>query len=189
MGATPLLRGALALPIETGPFLVHALAIAVGALGAAWSLPRLSRALRGRERPLALYVAYALVLLLWSLRPYLVETRIDVIAAKLSGPWWIPLGPDRFRADVFTVIHVGYLFLLYVPLGGLLAVWPLRRRGWLGHVLPGIYLAVLAELAQLFAVGRTVSVTDMLVQSAGVYVGWLAARRAGFGAYGTVLTR
>jgi VanZ family protein len=186
-GLAELLHGFLALPIEIGPWIVHGWAIGMGAGAAALALPRFTRRMRGSQRPRAAYVFYGLALLAWSWRPYLPETSGELIRAKLALPWWIPLALDRMRTDVFTVVHAGYSFLLYVPLGALLAVWPLRRGGPLGGVLPGIYLASVVELSQLFVAGRTLSITDVLIQSAGVFVGWVVVRRAGFAPYGEAL--
>jgi VanZ family protein len=188
-GLAELLHGFLALPIEIGPLIVHGWGVGLGAGLAALALPRFTRRSRGRQRPRAAYAFYGLAVLAWSLRPYLPETSLAVVRVKLALPWWIPLALDRMRTDVFTVVHASYSFLLYLPIGALLAVWPLRRAGPLGGILPGLYLATLAEFAQLFVAGRTLSITDVLLQCAGVCVGWVVVRRAGFGTYGEVLRR
>jgi glycopeptide antibiotics resistance protein len=75
-------------------------------------------------------------------------------------------------------------FFLYLPLGGLLAVWPIRRQGWLSGPLPGVWLALALETAQLLVLDRTLDITDVLVQASGVVIGWAIVRRAGYKTYG-----
>jgi peptidoglycan/LPS O-acetylase OafA/YrhL len=67
-------------------------------------------------------------------------------------------------------------FFLFFPLGALLAVWPLRRRGALGYCLPAIYLAVITEIGQGFVEGRFFDGTDLLIQCAAAAIGWLVVR-------------
>ena len=87
----------------------------------------------------------------------------------------------------FSVADVLILFLLFLPLGGLLAVWPLRSKGRLAGFAPAIYLAVVLEVCQIFVAGRSLDITDLLVQSAAAMVGWTVVRRAGFSPYGAQL--
>ena len=136
---------------------------------------------------MALLAAYGIVLILWALRPYLPVMSLESIAEKLATPWWIPLGIIRQRFDMFGVVDVSATFLLYLPLGALLAVWPLARTGWLGFIWPVAYLALATEVAQLFVLGRWMDVTDPLLQIAGAAVGWAVLRRAGFTPHGAVL--
>jgi hypothetical protein len=88
--------------------------------------------------------------------------------------------------DVFSALHVAQQFLLYVPLGALLAVWPLRRSGRLAALRPGIWLAGLIELGHIVVAGRTFDVTNFLLALAGLAIGWIAVRRCGYEPYGTV---
>lgn len=181
-------HGLLGLPMLAGAALTHAAALTLGAALAGWGLPRLTRHLRGRARPAMLLTVYGGVLLLWALRPYVLETSLAAIRAKLVNHWWIPLRFLGMRVDMFSVVDVMSPFLLYLPLGGLLAVWPLARRGVLAHFWPAVYLAAATELAQVFVQGRLLDSTDLLVQVSGVVVGWTVLRRAGFAPHGTVLT-
>ena len=173
-------HGALGLPIQAGPALVHAVAIALGAVLAGRFLPPMTRRWRGQRRAHLLLVTYAGVLLLWALRPYVPEIDPQALAAELSSDWWVPLRALAERGDVYSVGDVAVSFLLYLPIGGLLAIWPARRSGPLAGPLPGLYLAVATELAQLFVAFRTLDITDIMVQAAGVAVGWVLLRRAGF---------
>jgi VanZ family protein len=136
---------------------------------------------------MALLTLYGLVLVLWALRPYLPVTSLEAIGEKLASPWWIPLGILRQRFDLLSVVDVPATFLLYLPLGALLAVWPLARTGWLAFIWPVAYLALATEVTQLFVLGRWMDVTDVLLQIAGAAVGWTVLRRAGFTPHGTVL--
>ena len=182
-------HGLLGLPIDAGAVLAHALGIGGGALVTAWQMPRLTRRLRGRERPAWLLSAYVAVLLLWALRPYALETSLSAIGGQLTDDWWIPLRFLGQRVDLFSVVDVVSPFFLYGPLGALLAVWPLARRGALADFWPAVYVASATELSQIFVQGRLLDSTDLLVQAAGALVGWAVLRRAGFAPYGSVLRR
>jgi VanZ family protein len=179
-----LLHGFLGQPMLLGAFLVHASVVAVGAWIASRTLPRLTVALRGAMRPQALSVTYALVLATWALRPFLPDIYPADIAAKLAEPWYVPLAKLGGRVDFFSVVDVCAPFFLYLPLGGLLAVWPIRRQGWLSGPLPGVWLALALETAQLLVLDRTLDITDVLVQASGVVIGWAIVRRAGYKTYG-----
>lgn len=132
---------------------------------------------------------YGGVLLLWALRPFSPETSLVAIVGKLTNDWWIPLRFLGQRVDLFSVVDVVSPFFLYLPLGALLAVWPLTRRGWLADFWPAAYLAAATELSQVLVQGRLLDSTDLLVQAAGALVGWTVLRRAGFAPYGSVLKR
>ncbi len=185
--ATEVSRGAVALPVELGPIVVHTAGIALGAWAAARWLPVLSRRLRGRSRPLALAAAYAVMLVLWSWKPFLLETDVQMILSQLSPSRLVPLHAHGWREDLFSVADIGAPFFLYLPLGGLFAVWPLRRRGPAGYCLPAVYFAALTELGQVLVSGRHFGITDVIVQCAAVGIGWTVIRRAGFHAYGEML--
>jgi glycopeptide antibiotics resistance protein len=90
---------------------------------------------------------------------------------------------------MFSVVDVMVAFFLFLPLGALLAVWPIRLRGSLRGFLPALYFAGAVELSQTMVLGRTVDITDFLVQAAGVGIGWAIVRRAGFRPYGEQLSR
>lgn len=179
----------LGVRIILGAAMVHALGIAAGALIAMRAIPGFTRRYRGGARPLVVAVLYLVVLLLWTLRPYEPELSLLAITEKLTGEWWLPLRAQRFRVDVFSVVDVITGFMLYLPAGALLAVWPVRVRGPLAGCLPAIYVAVATELAQLLVAERTVDVTDIMVQAAAVGIGWIITLRSGFRPYGTMLAR
>ncbi|MEZ4417151.1 MAG: VanZ family protein [Gemmatimonadota bacterium] len=180
-------HGLLGVPIRMGALLVHAIAIAAGALLCARLLPRFSRSHRGAARPRWALGLYATVLLLWLTRPYRIDLDPLSLRIKLAYPWWIPLGDARWRIDLFEVFDVVGGFLLFLPLGALLAVWPLRRRGPLSGVWPVLYFATLVEASQFLLYLRTATVTDPMVQVSAAAIGWAAMRRVGFRPYGTVL--
>lgn len=180
-------HGALSLAIRVGPILVHVAAVMLGALLAVAFLPRVARSLRGRERPQLLYAVYTVLLLPWFLRPYVPRFRPGAWIEELSGHWWMPMIFASNRMDFFSVVDVTNMFFLFLPLGCLLAVWPLRDSGWLRGILPGVLLALLFEGMQIFVAGRTLALADMLIGIAGVWVGWVLVRRAGFPVRGVTL--
>ena len=173
-------RGAASFEIAGGPILVHVAALFAGAVAAAYLLPLVARHLRGRERPQLLFVLYALVIAFWYLRPYIPQLHPSAWIEQLTGHWWMPMAFAVARLDLFSIIDVTNVFFLFFPLGALLAVWPFKTRGWWGGILPGIWLAAVVEFAQLFVVGRTLALADILVAAAAVWTGSVLVRRAGF---------
>lgn len=182
-----LLGGAAGYPIVAGAAITNIVAVTLGAWAAARWLPALTRWLRGRTRPLALLAAYAGVLVLWSWRPFVPETSLSAFLEQLSWDRLRPLAAHAMRFDLFSAVDLLRQFSLLIPVGALLAVWPLRKRGWLRGPLPGIYAAVLLEVGQLLWAARMFDVTDALVGVAAVLIGWIVVRRSGFGMYGEAL--
>ncbi len=187
MSGLEVLHGALGIAIHGGALWVHVAAVSAGALAAARWLPGFTRAARGARRARHVTSAYAGVLALWALRPYAPELGVDALLDKLTSPWWVPLRSLGMTRTMFSVVDVFGGFFLYLPLGAMLAVWPLRARGLLGWCLPAVYLAVVTELAQIFVRSRMLDVTDLLVQAAGAAVGWVVVRRAGLPVRGVQL--
>lgn len=185
---TEVLRGAASVTIPAGPIVVHVLSVAAGAGAAALLLPWLTRTFRGAERPQLLFATYAGILALWNLRPYIPETDPSTWFTQLTGHWWMPMAFATARMDLFSVIDVTNGFFLYLPVGGLLAVWPFRRTGPWSGIVPGVVLAVLVEASQLFVAGRTLALADMLICAAGVWTGWVIVRRAGYPVRGQMLS-
>ena len=182
-----LIRAPLGLELSLGAFIMHSLGVAIGAFSTATWLPQFSRQVRGRYRPLAFAVAYILVIAAWSWEPFLLETDIQAILEQLSPQRFLLLSAHIGRVDVYSVADIGAAFFLFLPVGGLLAVWPLKRHGWLAHLLPGLYVAVLAELSQILIVDRYFGLTDAIVQCAGVAIGWMVIRMAGYQPHGVLL--
>jgi len=174
-------------PIILGSILVNAGGVALGAWAASRWLAPFSQQLRGANRPRVLLALYALVLVLWAWRPYQPEFSVAEMASKLRGEWWVPLAMTGSRVDMYSVVDVCVPFFLAVPLGALLAVWPLRRSGPLRTVLPGLYLVAVLETGQTVIVDRLPDITDFLVAAAGVVIGWLIVRRAGYQPHGELL--
>jgi glycopeptide antibiotics resistance protein len=138
---------------------------------------------RGAARARAALGAYAALLAWWTWRPFWPRTNW----AEVTVEQFVPLASVAMRADVFSALHVLQLFALYVPLGALLAVWPLQSRGWRAHVRPALLLALVLELGHLVIAERTFDVTNVLLAGAGVLLGWTVVRRAGFVPYGEAL--
>ncbi len=177
--------------IQPGAIVSHAISIAAGALvawrGAPAALARIDRVGRRRSIVAALLGASALLLAAWSWRPFLFHLDPEIIREQLSLPHLTPLGLMSGEIDLFGVADLVRQFALFLSIGVLLAVWPLRQRGWQAFVLPAMYLAAVLEVGQLFVVGRTFDVTDIITQCAAAAVGYVIVRRAGWGVVGTVL--
>ena len=186
--ATEVIRGAASVAIPGGPIVVHVGSVAGGAAAAALLLPRITRRFRGAERPQLLFAVYAGIVLLWYLRPYIPETDPSVWFAQVTGRWWMPMAFATARMDLFSVIDVTHGFFLFLPVGGLLAVWPFRRTGPWSGIVPGIVLAVVVEASQVFVAGRTLALADMLIGAAGVWTGWVIVRRADYPVRGQMLS-
>jgi len=182
-------RGALGLQMNLGAVLLHSSGVVIGAGTTFRWLPGLTQIIRGRRRPLALLATYAFVLTLWSWRPFLPETDIRTILDQLSVVRLIPLHAQGWRLDVYSVADIVAPFFLFLPVGGLLAVWPLRRDAWLAGLLPGLYLAMITELGQILIADRYFGGTDMIVQCAGVAIGWMVIRMAGYEPHGVMLRK
>src|SRR5262249_13459729 len=127
------------------------------------------------------------LLVLWAWRPLVPELRWSAIVAEVNANAFIPLAGLSARVDVFSALHVAQQFLLYVPLGALLAVWPFRFRGRWGHLWPALWLAIVVELGHIVVSGRTFDLTNTLLAFAGVAMGWVAVRRSGYQPYGEAL--
>jgi glycopeptide antibiotics resistance protein len=175
------------LPIRWEAAAVHALALGFGAWAAWRWLPGLTRALRGPARARTALAAYAALLVLWGWRPLLPELRGAAIAAQLEPSHFVPLLALAGRVDVFSAVHVAQQFLLYVPLGCLLAVWPLRLAGRWSHLWPALWLTLAIEAGHIVIAERFFDVTNALIALAGLGIGWVTVRRSGFRPYGAAL--
>src|SRR6185312_4718671 len=178
--AVEIAHGIAGQPIEVSAIVGHTLAVAIGAAAAwRWGAPVTARGYEQR-RARILAVALAVLLVAWAWR---------AVRAQVTAPHLTPLGVLGTTSDLFGVMDVAEQFFLYVSLGLVLAARPLRYRGKLANVLPGVYLAIVLEVGQILVLTRTFDVTDLLTQCAAVVVGFVAARRAGCEARGELLGR
>lgn len=175
------LHGVAGQPIEASAIASHAVGIAIGALVAWQVVPPVAARARTRWRGRMMLTLYVLLLAAWAWRPYLPRTIVAEIHGQLTPKHLTPLGVLGSSEDLFGVMDLVEQFCLYVPLGLLLAVWPLRRRGAWSALLPGIWLALALEIGQIFVRDRIFDVTDLLVQCSAVAVGYIVATRAGYG--------
>jgi glycopeptide antibiotics resistance protein len=182
-------RGFTGQPIEIGLMVAHGAGVLGGAWLAARWLPVLTRRVRGRARPRLLAAAYVSVLPLWAWRPFVPHFRLDELRESFARGHIIPLKALAMKVDMFSASDVTISFMLSLPLGALLAVWPLRRRGWLAHMLPGVWVVALVEAGQLLVQGRFFDTTDIIIGASGILAGWGLMRRSGFRPYGEVLDR
>jgi glycopeptide antibiotics resistance protein len=183
------LHGAFGVSIRWEAAATNALAIAGGAWAAWRWLPEITKSLRGSRRARAAIIAYAALLVVWGWRPFLPQLDGSAIAAQFTAGHFIPLQSLSDRADVFSALHVAQQFLLYLPLGCLLAVWPLRFKGRWAHLVPALWLAVIIEAGHFLILDRFVDVTNTLVAWAGLSMGWVVLRRSGYAPYGEALSR
>lgn len=180
-------HGMLGYPIWWGAVLVRVAGLGLGAWAAQRALPVMTQLLRGPARARAALLAYGALLVIWGWRLFMPRTDVHAIAAQLAPENLVPLASLAQRVDAFSALHVLQQFLLFLPLGTLLAVWPLRLRGRWAHLWPGVWLAVVIELGHAVIVERTFDVTNALVACAGLGIGWIVVRRSGFAPYGEAL--
>lgn len=122
-------HGMLGFPIWWGAVLVRVAGVGLGGWAAHRALPALTQLLRGAARARAALLAYGALLVLWGWRLFLPRTDLHAIAAQLAPENLVPLASLAQRVDAFSALHVLQQFLLYLPLGSMLAVWPLRLTG------------------------------------------------------------
>lgn len=187
MFAAEFARGLVGYRLAWGPPITHALAISAGAWLTARVLPAATRNLRGADRPLALHLSYIFLLLCWGWRPLVFHADLEGFRADIAPERFVPLLDWRDRVDLFTAADALVPALLFLPLGCLLAVWPLRRTGPARDLWPAIMLAVVIEVGQIALADRLFGITDVLTACAGAGLGFLLVRRAGYRPYGRAL--
>lgn len=182
-------HGVAAEPIILGAALIHVVAASVGAIVAAAWLGAFSRRFSTRMRARLVAAAYSLVIMVWSWRPFRLDLSASSMRDQFTADHLIPLQALAQRGDLFSVTDVVAQGVIFVPLGALLAVWPLRRQGALRGLLPAIYLAILLETGKIPIAERFMDVTHILIQSAGAALGFLLVRRMGYRVNGEILNR
>jgi VanZ family protein len=181
--AGELAHAPLGRPIEVGPVLVHAGAVAGGAWIAAQGFPGWLRRRRGGARTRDVGWGYLLVLAVWRLRPFVPELDPGTLADELSRARWSPLSALGARRDLYAVSDVLRSFLLFVPVGALVAAAGRTAAGrrppsTLRAVSLVLGVALAAEAGQIVVAARFFDGTDALVTAAGGLVAWAALRRS-----------
>jgi glycopeptide antibiotics resistance protein len=179
-GGVEILHGIAGQPISLSAIAGHMIGFGLGVMVAWRAVPWFASWGSAHRRALLLLGAYALVLTAWAWRPFELRLPVRLMLSQITVRHLTPLGVLGASRGLFGVMDLAEQFALYMPLGFLLAVWPLRHRGWLATLLPGIYLTVVLEVGQIAVRGRIFDVTDLLTQCAAVCVGFLVARRAGY---------
>jgi len=182
-------HGVAAEPILLGAALMHVLAASIGAVAAALWLEPFGRRFPIRMRARIVAAAYALVIMIWSWRPFRLDFSMGSMAEQFTGDHLVPLRALASRGDLFSVTDVVSQGVIFFPLGALLAVWPLRRKGPLRGLLPTIYVAIILEVGKIPISDRFMDVTHILIQSAGAALGFLLVRRLGYKVNGELLYR
>jgi glycopeptide antibiotics resistance protein len=185
--AAEIAHGLIRLPIHWEAAATHVVALAAGAWAARRGIGPLSQALRGPVRARAALATYAALLVVWGWRPFVPGTSARALASQFDAIHLVPLLALASRVDVFSAVHVAQQFLLYAPLGALLAVWPLRSSGRWAHLWPALWLTLAIEAGHIVLADRFLDVTNALIGAAGLAVGWVVVRRAGFEPYGDAL--
>jgi glycopeptide antibiotics resistance protein len=184
VGGLHVLHGAFGLPIRWEAILTDAMSILAGGWLADRSLAHLTQRFRGATRARGVIVSYAILLMLWGWRPLLPKASWDEIAAQVNVNAFLPLEGIAERVDVFSAAHVLQQFFLYVPLGALLGVWPLRRSGPWSNLLPAFWLALVIEAGHIVIEDRTFDLTNGLLVWSGLAMGWIWVRQTGYRPYG-----
>jgi glycopeptide antibiotics resistance protein len=187
VSAAHAMHGAFGLAVRWEALATDAASIMLGAWVASRSLAPISQAYRGAARARVAIVTYVALLVLWGWRPLLPKTQLRAVADQLNPVAFTPLQSLAQRVDVFSALHVMQQFLLYVPLGALLAVWPLRSSGRLANLWPAVWLAAVIEVGHIVVADRTFDVTNFLLALAGLGIGWVCVRRCGYRRYGAAL--
>lgn len=184
-----LLHGIFGLQIVPIAIAAHILGVLLGAVLAQWLYQR-NFVQGGSGRTVHFVrIGYASLLVLWSTRPFLPSIDLQAIVQQLSTNQIIPMLSLAGRRDLYSVMHVIRQTLLYVPAGAILAVWPVAKRGWMAHLLPVVYAAILLELTHLVIEGRFFDTTNIILACAGAMLGWVVMRTAGIGVMGRIRVR
>lgn len=181
-----LARAPLGVPVQLGPFLVHAAALSIGAWAGIHVVSGWLSDRAGGMSPRQFLFGYVLLLALWRLRPFVPHPDPAAIAGELSLSHWSPLYLLSARGDLYSAADVVRTFLLFLPLG---AVVGAGRPGGARRSVPAgrralawiVVLAVLLELGQALIAGRVFDGTDLVVMAVGGGVGWAVVRRAAAG--------
>ena len=179
-------HGVTGQPIQLGAILSHSIAIAAGAWLAATYLSRLTRQFPIDRQVRALMIVYCAVIACWSWRPFVPELSMISIREQFTAQHWIPLRALASRVDVFTVTDIVAQFLLYVPLGALLSVWPLETKGPWRALYPAVYFSIALEAGKIVIAERFFDITHILIQLSGAAIGWLLLRRLSFPVRGSI---
>jgi glycopeptide antibiotics resistance protein len=173
-------HGMVGLPVRFEAAATDAIAVMAGGWLASKRLLARISALRGTDRMRNFILAYGGLLVLWGWRPFVPRINIRAIAAQFSPIHLIPLASLSEHKDFSSAVHVAQIFLLYLPLGGLLAVSPLERAGRWSYLRPALWLALAVEVGHVLISGRFLDVTNALIAWAGLLTGWMVMRRAGY---------
>ena len=188
VAAVGIAHGALGVSIRWEAIVTDALSVAFGAWAARRWLGGFTRAYRGPARARVAYAFYAMWLVAWSWRPFVPSTSLHEILGEFTASHLIPLRALSSRVDAFSALHIAQQFLLYLPLGCMLAVWPLRQKGPWSNLWPAVWFTLALELGHALIADRFLDVTNALIAIAALGIGWVVIRRSGFLPYGEAVS-
>jgi glycopeptide antibiotics resistance protein len=156
----------------------------VGTLGvmAGWCAIRAVRTGRFRFFPGPVWLAVAFILwltfvVITTWQPFTFNFEATFVEVQWGKVSFIPFA-DYHRGEVYNAFdQFFHKVLLYVPLGVFLSRLTVRRLKYAGILATILGLAVAAffELGQLYLPGRYASITDILVETLGVWLGFRIA--------------
>ena len=160
---------------------IHLLAFVLGALLGPALVARLLRLREGQQRLATVLVVYSVLLAVWTWRPF--RPRVDrwFVAQQVGPSHLIPLNALANQVSLFSVGHLGNIFLLFVPLGVIVVTLVSLRFGAGGQrawtiLASGLVFPCFLELGHIVLADRTFDVTNAIVEVAGVCIGWSLAK-------------
>jgi len=177
IAATELAHGVGGGLIRPEAVAVHIVAFVLGALAGPRLIGGFLRLGDARRRLGVLVSAYSLLLIAWTWRPF--RPRLDTawVSAQFGETHLVPLAALANQVSLFSVGHLGNIFLLFVPLGVILVARASRdvraensSMSW--ELAYGLALPWVLELGHLVLADRTFDVTNSIVEMAGMCIGW-----------------
>jgi glycopeptide antibiotics resistance protein len=140
------------------------------------------RAGLGLGRPatcLTLFLGWLGVLILVAWRPFDFDADLALAAHRLRHTSWVPFADYYGGTEANAFDQLLHKTLLFVPVGVVLALAypPARRSVRLMMTLAAFGLATGLEAGQLFLPSRYASVTDVLIEGWGAWLGFIVTAR------------
>ena len=167
-------------------FLTYDINLLLLATGFGWIIARLLRfAIHKRGSLLRELTLVLLFLILWFLIQQTLEPFVLVLDQTPQAPNLVPLrglvlmlqraiSVDHAFTRWIVAVNILGNILIFVPIGFLVSVLtPLHHKGWLALAI-GLAISLTIEIVQLSFVIRVFDVDDLILNSAGAWLGFLA---------------